>query len=96
MLGYDFHRQKPIGKYVVDFFSPELSLAIEIDGESHEGKLQKDDERQTKIEQHGIHFLRFPDEDVKENMEWVLEVIRELIENNEGFRNRNIAPNTKA
>ena len=35
MLGYDFHRQKPVDKYVVDFFCPELSLAIEIDGESH-------------------------------------------------------------
>ena len=35
MLGYDFHLQKPVDKYVVDFFCPELSLAIEIDGESH-------------------------------------------------------------
>lgn len=35
MLGYDFHRQKPLDEYIVDFFCNELMLAIEIDGESH-------------------------------------------------------------
>lgn len=33
--GYDFHRQWPIDEYIVDFFAPELLLAIEIDGGSH-------------------------------------------------------------
>lgn len=45
MLGYDFHRQKPIGNYIVDFFCNELSLAIEVGGESHYGnekKMRKD------------------------------------------------------
>jgi very-short-patch-repair endonuclease len=28
-FGYDFHRQKPIGNYIVDFFCQELMLAIE-------------------------------------------------------------------
>jgi very-short-patch-repair endonuclease len=30
MLGYDFHRQKPIDNYIVDFFCSELMLAIEL------------------------------------------------------------------
>lgn len=30
MRGYDFHRQKPIDNYIVDFFCNELMLAIEI------------------------------------------------------------------
>ena len=34
-LNYRFIRQKPIGKYIVDFYSKELSLAIELDGLSH-------------------------------------------------------------
>jgi len=38
MCGYDFHRQKPLGEYIVDFFCNELMLAIEIDGPSHEGQ----------------------------------------------------------
>ena len=36
MRGYDFHRQKPMDNYIVDFFCSELMLAIEIDGISHE------------------------------------------------------------
>lgn len=42
LLGFDFHRQKPIDEFVVDFFCPKLLLAIEIDGASHEGKLERD------------------------------------------------------
>ena len=80
LLGYDFHRQKPIDEYVVDFFCPRLSLAIEIDGDSHEGKLEKDSQRQYDIEKFGIHFLRFPDEEVKQNLDGVLETIRLWVE----------------
>ena len=81
MLGYDFHRQKPIDEFVVDFYCPRLSLAIEIDGDSHEGKLEKDSKRQHDIEKFGIQFLRFSDEDVKRNLDGVLEAIRMSIEN---------------
>ncbi|MBC8526215.1 MAG: DUF559 domain-containing protein [Candidatus Cloacimonetes bacterium] len=35
MKCYDFHRQKPISNYIVDFFCPRLKLIIEIDGETH-------------------------------------------------------------
>ena len=31
MLGYEFQRQKPLGKYIVDFYCAALRLAIEID-----------------------------------------------------------------
>lgn len=36
--GFDFHRQKPLDHYIVDFFSHELMLAVEIDGRSHKLK----------------------------------------------------------
>ncbi len=36
MYGYDFHRQKPIDNYILDFFCYELMLGIEVDGYSHE------------------------------------------------------------
>lgn len=32
MMGYDFHRQKPLDNYVADFFCNELMLALEIVG----------------------------------------------------------------
>lgn len=42
MLGYDFHRQKPILNYIVDFYSPDLLFAIEIDGATHRFKNKQD------------------------------------------------------
>jgi very-short-patch-repair endonuclease len=61
----------------LDFYSPELKLAIEIDGESHfqEGVAQYDKERQIFIESAGIQFLRFTNRDVYENLNGVLETI---------------------
>ena len=34
-FGYDFHRQKPLLDYIVDFYCAELNLIIEIDGNYH-------------------------------------------------------------
>ena len=79
MKGYDFHRQKPVGNYIVDFFCNELMLAIEIDGMSHDEKIDEDTERQRRIESFGISFLRFNDLDVKKNMEGVVVAIEEWI-----------------
>ena len=83
MLGYDFHRQKPIDNFVVDFFCPELLLAIEVDGNSHEGRIQHDEERQRLIERFGIEFLRFDDLDVKHRLEGVLTTIEDWIRTRE-------------
>jgi very-short-patch-repair endonuclease len=79
ILGYDFHRQKPIGKYIVDFFCPRLMLAIEIDGSSHENRTAEDQARQRALEKGGVRFLRFTDEDVKRNLESVVDEMVEWI-----------------
>jgi very-short-patch-repair endonuclease len=65
MLGYDFDRQKPIDRFIVDFFCTELMLAIEIDGESHRQNPVRDQERQARLERLGVRFLRFDDRMVK-------------------------------
>lgn len=80
MKGYDFHRQKPIGNYIVDFFCSDLMLAIEIDGISHDEKNNKDIKRQKQIENLGISFLRFNDIDVKKNIEGVVVAIEKWID----------------
>ena len=59
--GYKFNRQKPLLKYIVDFYCKKLNLIIEIDGETHIGKEQEDRERQEKLEGLGLSFLRFED-----------------------------------
>ncbi|MCH8018738.1 endonuclease domain-containing protein [candidate division KSB1 bacterium] len=79
MLGFDFDRQKPIDNYIVDFFCNELMLAIEIDGDSHDSKVEYDKNRQTKLESLGLHLLRFSDLDVKSNMEGVISTIENWI-----------------
>lgn len=82
LRGYDFHRQKPIDEYIVDFFCSELSLAIEIDGLSHIGKELYDSKRQDRLEQLGVKFLRFKDEDVFYNCEYIVKEIEKWIDNN--------------
>ncbi len=80
MRGFDFHRQKPIDNYIVDFFCSELMLAIEIDGDSHDWKAEEDEKRQKRLESLGVRFLRFQDIDVKQNMDGILKVIEDWIE----------------
>ncbi|HTX87282.1 MAG TPA: endonuclease domain-containing protein [Candidatus Nanoarchaeia archaeon] len=73
--GYDFHRQKPILDYIVDFFSPDLMLAIEIDGASHGYKFDQDEERDRRLGRLGVKVLRFTDSSVKNNLDGVLDEI---------------------
>ena len=80
MNGYDFHRQKPIDNYIVDFFCPKLKLIIEIDGESHIYRGNEDIKRQHRLESLGFHFLRFTDLDVKKSMKDILVSIENWIE----------------
>jgi len=80
MLGYDFDRQRPINNYIVDFYCKELSLAIEIDGDTHIFRYDYDEERQRDLEKLGVSFLRFEDIEVKKNMFNVLRVIEDWIE----------------
>jgi very-short-patch-repair endonuclease len=79
LLGCDFHRQKPIGNYIVDFFCPGLKLAIEIDGASHLGRTQEDMKRQKELESLSIRFLRFQDIEVKQDLGAVIATIRDWI-----------------
>ncbi len=79
ILGCDFDRQKPIGNYIVDFFFKELSLAIEIDGDTHIYRYEEDEIRQQTLEKLGVKFLRFDDIEVKKNMSNVLRVIEDWI-----------------
>ena len=74
LSGLKFRRQYSIGPFAVDFYCPELKLAIELDGESHsqEESLQRDAERQEYIEGFGIRFLRFTNDEIYDNLEGVL------------------------
>jgi very-short-patch-repair endonuclease len=79
MNGFKFRRQYSVNQYVIDFYCPELKLAIEIDGDSHYGYLSEkyDNERQKYIESFGIHFMRFTNDTVCNNIDGVLQMIYE-------------------
>ena len=76
-LGVDFRRQHPAGQFVLDFYCPELHLAIELDGGQHgsrDGK-QQDARRDEWLGQRGVMVLRFWNSDLVENFPGVLETI---------------------
>jgi len=81
MYGYDFHRQKPIDNYILDFFCYELMLGIEIDGYYHELKkvFEKDIEKTKRMNELGITVLRYSDHQVLKEMENVLRAIEQFI-----------------
>ena len=78
-MGYQFMRQKPINKYIVDFYCGKLKLIIEIDGVSHYLNEEKDRKRQNELERLGLSFLRFDDLDIKFQMDYVLKKIKDWI-----------------
>ena len=77
-----FLRQFSIEYYVLDFYCPRLRLAIEIDGDSHfinQDAIDYDKERQTYIENLGIEFLRFRNEEVFADNDTVINIITQKV-----------------
>lgn len=79
-LGVQFHRQVPMLSYIVDFYCHEIGLAIEIDGKSHDFSYFYDANRQGKLEEYGVKFLRISNEDVLNNMFSVLLIIQDEVD----------------
>jgi very-short-patch-repair endonuclease len=79
-LGFQFTRQKPIGSYIVDFYSNQLSLVIEIDGSSHNNRLESDCRKQAELEAMRLKVLRFLDSDVLNNLAGVVSALKEWID----------------
>ena len=82
LFGVKFRRQFSIGRYILDFYSPEYRLGIEADGGQHyEDKGRKRDELRTReLSKLGVQILRFSDVDILNNMEGVYRIIQEDIE----------------
>jgi very-short-patch-repair endonuclease len=85
ILGYDFHRQRPVHKYIVDFFCQELYLGTELDGYSHyfESKAAYNLKRERDLKRFGIKIIRFWDDEIFNDINNVLRVIEHVIEKRE-------------
>ncbi len=81
MHGFDFHRQRPVGNYIVDFICCELYLVIELDGYTHllQEQSEKDEMRESDLKAFGLHIIRFWDEEVYEEIDNVLRVIEDVV-----------------
>ncbi len=79
-LGVEFNRQFPILNYIVDFYAKEIGLAIELDGSSHDNMVLEDGIRQGEIEKLGVHFLRFSNNEIQNNVKDVIKKIKKDIE----------------
>ncbi len=79
--GCKFRRQYSIDIFVVDFYAPELKLAIEIDGNSHfhDGAQAYDAQREAFLSSKGTYFLRFTNQQVYNNLEDVTDAIAQTI-----------------
>ncbi len=81
ILGIQFLRQKPVQKFVLDFYAKSIKLAIEIDGGQHytmENEL-KDRNRDVCLAEIGICTLRFSNEEVLRELRGVLRKIKGVV-----------------
>ena len=75
LQGLKFRRQHGIGPYIVDFYCPEQSLVIEVDGDSHAGadQILKDRQRAKYLQSLGLHVIRYINDDILKNLDGVME-----------------------
>lgn len=79
-LGVRFRRQYIIDKYIVDFFCLPKKLIIEVDGAIHEKRKEYDELRTLALNLKGYHIIRFTNEDVVQRHQFVLEKIKNILE----------------
>ena len=75
------YRQKPIGKYIVDFYIPKAELVTEVDGSQHvdTAKAENDRLRDAYMQSVGIRVLRFNSKEVLTETDAVLTVIARTV-----------------
>ncbi len=80
-LPITFHRQKVIGKYIVDFYCAKAKLVIELDGSQHyeEDGLKKDSVRDEFLKDLGLAVVRYSNDDINRNFDGVCEDILQKI-----------------
>ncbi|KAA5544241.1 endonuclease domain-containing protein [Adhaeribacter rhizoryzae] len=77
--GRKFRRQHSIGNYILDFYCPQEKLGIELDGQVHftDSAYEADSKRTEYLNSLNIKIIRFENKAVFEQLEGVLEEIRQ-------------------
>jgi len=80
LKGLKFRRQHPVGRFVADFYCAQHRLIVELDGAVHRMQGEYDALRTEELERDGYRVIRFTDNQVERDLEWVLERIAEACE----------------
>ena len=82
ILSVPFYRQKPIGKYIVDFYCPSRGLVIELDGSQHfeEKHETYDAERDSFLNSLGLTVKRYSNLEIHRNFKGVCQDILNILE----------------
>jgi very-short-patch-repair endonuclease len=81
---HKFRREYYLGPFILDFYCPQERLAVEIDGPIHDLQQEADQLRQELIKALGIRFVRVTSEEVEQNIEEVLQTLREALNPSSG------------
>ena len=78
---YKFRRQHPIGRFIIDFFCPELSFVIEVDGAVHRNQDQvcRDEERTAMLQNMVYRVYRLTNEQVETNLSAALDGLYQML-----------------
>lgn len=89
--GVKFRRQHSIDKFILDFYAPELKLAVEIDGGYHNllKVRQYDARRSRRIESYGITIVRFTNDEVLQTQDTTIIRLEAIIDS---LRSKLVAP----
>jgi adenine specific DNA methylase Mod/very-short-patch-repair endonuclease len=93
-LGLDFDRQKIVGNYIVDFYCKELGVVVEIDGDSHNEKMEYDAKRDEYLKSLGLKVYHVRAEDVLNNIEGVMKFLETELTPLTPLRDGNVTPLT--
>ena len=82
-LNHKFRRQFGIGRYVLDFYCPEVRLCVEVDGITHDNETQinKDEVRDKYLKEQNIYILRFTTQEIFFELDKVVKTILAWLQN---------------
>ena len=77
--GKKFRRQHSIGNYILDFYCPLEKLGLELDGRDHftDNGFEADEKRTAYLNSLNIRIIRFENKEIFDQLEGVLEEIRQ-------------------
>lgn len=81
LLGFRFKAQHPVAGFIADFYCHKAKLVIEADGLIHQSQKEYDLERDKVLNDLGLTVIRFPNDEIENNLDAVIQTIAEYLTN---------------